>query len=531
MEQTLLLNATYEPLKVVNWQKAITLLCQGKVEVISVYDREIRAVSFSIKLPSVIRLLRYIKIKRRFDYVPFSRANIYARDNHSCQYCGDVVSDQRADVRPRRAGRPGGPQGLGEHRHLLRLVQSQKGRAHARRGRHAPREVPEASRSRYRRFASRSACEMRPTAGAISSIGTPSSTKPDGLTRLTSIQPHWAVEGGRVTIHGSGFPIDTPHLPQVTIGDAVRPRGIRLLVVDCRPRSGGPGRRAHGGSGRGRCRRNSSARRRVRRWRRGFTRSTIRCSIAEGNLYVTYSGSRGQEVPVSIFRVSPAGRRESYVSGIVNPTSMTFDASGQLYVSSRFEGTIYRVLPNGTHEPYASDLGIACGLAFDRKGVLYVGDRSGTVFAVQPDRTIHAIATLPSSVAAFHLAVGPDDCVYVSAPTLGPVRSRLSPGSFQRHARQDVFGIWAAAGNCLRLAGGALRRRGPRGIERSVSREDGRDRGAGCGGAIARRCGLRSNRWARRDVERHSVPARCRNTTARLNRKTGRLRIGRLLSD
>src|SRR6266511_5348435 len=83
MEQTLLLNATYEPLKVVNWQKAITLLCQGKVEVISVYDREIRAVSFSIKLPSVIRLLRYIKIKRRFDYVPFSRANIYARDNHT----------------------------------------------------------------------------------------------------------------------------------------------------------------------------------------------------------------------------------------------------------------------------------------------------------------------------------------------------------------------------------------------------------------------------------------------------------------
>ncbi|MSO56469.1 MAG: HNH endonuclease [Acidobacteria bacterium] len=91
MEQTLLLNATYEPLKVVNWQKAITLLCQGKVEVISVYDREIRAVSISFKLPSVLRLLRYIKIKRRFDYVPFSRANIYARDNHTCQYCGDAL--------------------------------------------------------------------------------------------------------------------------------------------------------------------------------------------------------------------------------------------------------------------------------------------------------------------------------------------------------------------------------------------------------------------------------------------------------
>ena len=89
MEQTLLLNASYEPLKIVHWQKAITLWCQGKVEIISVYDREVRAVSFSFKLPSVIRLLRYIRIKRRFDYVPFSRANIYARDNHTCQYCNE----------------------------------------------------------------------------------------------------------------------------------------------------------------------------------------------------------------------------------------------------------------------------------------------------------------------------------------------------------------------------------------------------------------------------------------------------------
>src|SRR5512134_2066031 len=90
MEQTLLLNATYEPLKVVHWQKAITLWCQGKVEVISVHDREIRSVSFTFKLPSVIRLLRYIRSKRRFDYVPFSRANIYARDDHSCQCCCEV---------------------------------------------------------------------------------------------------------------------------------------------------------------------------------------------------------------------------------------------------------------------------------------------------------------------------------------------------------------------------------------------------------------------------------------------------------
>src|SRR5262245_32432773 len=87
MEQTLLLNASYEPLKVVHWQKAVTLWAQGKVEIIEEHDRVIRAVSFSFRLPSVIRLLRFVKIKRRYDYVPFSRANIYARDKHCCQYC------------------------------------------------------------------------------------------------------------------------------------------------------------------------------------------------------------------------------------------------------------------------------------------------------------------------------------------------------------------------------------------------------------------------------------------------------------
>jgi 5-methylcytosine-specific restriction endonuclease McrA len=94
MEQTLLLNATYEPLKVVHWQKAITLWCQGKVEIIASHDREVRAVSFSVKLPSVIRLLRYVRIKKRFDYVPFSRANIYARDGNTCQYCAHQFPTQ-----------------------------------------------------------------------------------------------------------------------------------------------------------------------------------------------------------------------------------------------------------------------------------------------------------------------------------------------------------------------------------------------------------------------------------------------------
>jgi 5-methylcytosine-specific restriction endonuclease McrA len=86
MELTLLLNVTYEPLRIISWQKAITLLTLGKVEVIEEYDREIHSISFSIQLPSVVRLL-YL-VKRCQQEVKFSRRNIYARDNGRCQYCG-----------------------------------------------------------------------------------------------------------------------------------------------------------------------------------------------------------------------------------------------------------------------------------------------------------------------------------------------------------------------------------------------------------------------------------------------------------
>jgi 5-methylcytosine-specific restriction endonuclease McrA len=89
MTQTLLLNASYEPLKIIHWQRAITLWARGRVEIIAEHDREIRSITFSMKLPSIVRLLRYVKIKRR-EVVPFSRMNIYARDKHTCQYCGEA---------------------------------------------------------------------------------------------------------------------------------------------------------------------------------------------------------------------------------------------------------------------------------------------------------------------------------------------------------------------------------------------------------------------------------------------------------
>jgi hypothetical protein len=139
---------------------------------------------------------------------------------------------------------------------------------------------------------------------------------------------------------------------------------------------------------------------------------------AEGRIYVTYSGSRGQQAPVSVFRVVPGGPREPFVMGIVNATSMVFGRNSQLYLSSRFDGTVYRVFDDGRYEIAASDLGLACGLAFAPDDSLLVGDRSGTIFHVDGDRRVRTLATLPASVAAFHLVMGPDGWLYVTGPTL-----------------------------------------------------------------------------------------------------------------
>ncbi len=138
-----------------------------------------------------------------------------------------------------------------------------------------------------------------------------------------------------------------------------------------------------------------------------------------GNLFVTYSGSRGQQAPVSIFRVTKTGSREPFASGIVNATSMVIGPDGNLYVSSRFEGAVYRIGADGVHEQVASDLGVACGIAFDAEGRMYVGDRSGTIFRVRDGKT-EAFAMVPSSIAAFHLAISPEQELFVSAPTLAP---------------------------------------------------------------------------------------------------------------
>jgi sugar lactone lactonase YvrE len=150
---------------------------------------------------------------------------------------------------------------------------------------------------------------------------------------------------------------------------------------------------------------------------------------AEGNIYVTFSGSRGQKVPVAIFKIDTNYTVKPFVTEMMNATSIAFDRAGQMYVSSRHDGAVYRVSPNGSMTTYAEGMGVATGIAFDRNQNLYVGDRSGTIFKIGSDQQVFVFATLEPSVSAYHLAFGPQGDLFVTGPTTSSFDSvnRIDP--------------------------------------------------------------------------------------------------------
>src|SRR5438309_573296 len=137
---------------------------------------------------------------------------------------------------------------------------------------------------------------------------------------------------------------------------------------------------------------------------------------AEGNIYVTFSGSRGQKVPVSIYKIDTNYSVKPFVTEMMNATAIAFDREGQMYVSSRFDGAVYRVTPNGAVSTYAEGMGVATGIAFDHEQSLYVGDRNGTIFKIARDQQVFVFATLEVSVSAYHLAFGPQGDLFVTGP-------------------------------------------------------------------------------------------------------------------
>jgi sugar lactone lactonase YvrE len=237
--------------------------------------------------------------------------------------------------------------------------------------------------------------------------------------RLTGLVPLHAIEGGRVTLQVSGVEVTSERVPWVRLQSSptlpVFASSRELKVVIPGGLAGGqtavgledaPGEALFVNVG--------------TRVATGLHQVDSPVIDREGNLYVTYSGSRGQQTGVSIYRVRPGGGRELFVTGVTNPTSLALDREGRLYVSSRFDGTVSRIDEGGNAQVIASDLGVACGIAFDGDGAMYVGDRSGTIFRIGPSGGTAAFASLPPSVAAFHLAYGPNGWLYATAPTLAP---------------------------------------------------------------------------------------------------------------
>jgi len=138
----------------------------------------------------------------------------------------------------------------------------------------------------------------------------------------------------------------------------------------------------------------------------------------DDSIILTRSGSRGQQLPITLLRLEKDGFLNEMPADILNPTGVAFDRSGQLFVTARADGEVCRISHDEEVMPYASDLGIATGIAFDKDDVMFVGDRSGTIFRVSNFGDAESFAVLEPSVSAYHLAFGTDEKLYLTAPGL-----------------------------------------------------------------------------------------------------------------
>jgi sugar lactone lactonase YvrE len=237
---------------------------------------------------------------------------------------------------------------------------------------------------------------------------------PDLKPHIAQVTPPAAIAGGELQIRGKGFA--RAERPLVTIGEIGAPLVISSdsFVIARVPEGASAGDLVIRSAGQ--------------------TSESWACDIgvliAEnlhpvsnpavdtfGNVYTTFSGSRGQKVPVAVYKIDLNLAMKPFIAEMMNATALAFDDRGILYISSRYDGFVYQVTQAGSMSVYVEGMGVATGIAFDKLHNLYVGDRSGTIFKIGADRQIFVFATLEPSMAAYHLAFGPDGYLYVTGPT------------------------------------------------------------------------------------------------------------------
>lgn len=263
---------------------------------------------------------------------------------------------------------------------------------------------------------------------------------------ILSVSPPFAIAGGEITIECDGFHLD-PDLDHGAFVNGMRCRlvaasanRIVATVPDCSPgeayihlESGG----------------NESPTADIVIGEKIADEMHIVANPAvdpsDGAIIVTRSGARGQQLPNTLYRIEPDGFIDEIPDAILNPTGIAFGPDGSMYVTNRAHGEVYLVSPSGINPVYARGLGIATGLAFDADGVMFVGDRTGTIYRVPSAGEAEEFATLEPSVAAYHLAFGPDGRLFVSAPGL---------------ASHDAIYVVDTAGNVEKFAVGFGRPQG-----------------------------------------------------------------------
>jgi hypothetical protein len=235
---------------------------------------------------------------------------------------------------------------------------------------------------------------------------------------ISNVQPEAAITGGELFIRGERLVSPLPADPrgEVTIGEVPAPVviGSNSLMIVKVPEGASAGDLVVGSGSRA-----SDA------WtcdigiQIGESLHPVTSPAVDsmGNVYTTFSGPRGQKVPVAVYRIDLNYRITPFVNDMMNATAIAVGRDGLIYISSRFDGVVYQVTPTGNMSVFVEGMGVATGLAFDHDNNLYVGDRSGTIFKISPTRQIFVFATLEPSISAYHLAWGPDKHLYVSGPT------------------------------------------------------------------------------------------------------------------